>query len=60
MILEITKQTGILITMKIVWVLDVKKVAYELSCPFAKVGAPQADNDSSKGVYDVIFETVLS
>ena len=30
------------------WVLDVKKVAYELSGPFAKVGAPQADNDSSK------------
>ena len=28
-------------------VLDVKKVANELSGPFAKVGAPQADNDSS-------------
>ena len=26
--------------------MDVKKVANELSGPFAKVGAPQADNDS--------------
>ena len=34
--------------MNIVWVLDVKKKAYEqLSCPFAKVRAPQTDNDSS-------------
>ena len=33
--------------MRIVWVLYVKKVAYELNGPFAKVGAPQADNDSS-------------
>ena len=33
--------------MKIVWVSDVKKVAYELPGPFAKVEAPQADNDSS-------------
>ena len=47
MILEITKQRVILITMRIVWVLDVKKVVYELSGPFARVGAPQADNDSS-------------
>ena len=30
-----------------VWVLDGKKVAFELSDPFAKVEAPQADNDSS-------------
>ena len=27
--------------------LDVMKVAYELSGPFAEVGAPQADNGSS-------------
>ena len=33
--------------MRIVWVLNVKKAAYELSGPVAKVGAPQADNDSS-------------
>ena len=26
--------------------MDVKKVAYELSAPFSKAGAPQADNDS--------------
>ena len=33
--------------MNIVWALDVKKVAYELPGPFAKVGTPQADNGSS-------------
>ena len=32
---------------KIVWVLDVDEVAYEMSSHFAKVGAQQADNDSS-------------
>ena len=37
-----------MITMGIVWVLDIKKVAYELSGPFAKVGPPQADNGSNK------------
>ena len=36
-----------MITMRIVWVLDVKKVANELSSPFAKVGAPRSDNDNS-------------
>ena len=36
-----------MITMRIVWVLDVKKVANELSDPSGKVGALQADNDSS-------------
>ena len=46
-ILEITKQIVIKITMKIVRVLDVKKVVYDLSGPFAKIGAPEADNDSS-------------
>ena len=33
--------------MRIVWVLDVKRVSNELSGPLAKVGASQADNDSS-------------
>ena len=33
--------------MRNVWVLDVEKEVYELSGPFAKVGAPQADNDDS-------------
>ena len=47
MILEIMKQRVIRTIMRIVWVLDVKKVANELSGPFAKAGAPQADNDSS-------------
>ena len=37
-----------MIKMRIVSVLDVKKVAYRMSGPFAKVWAPQADNDSSK------------
>ena len=32
-------------TNKVVWVFDVKKLAYELSGIFAKVGVPQADND---------------
>ena len=27
--------------------MDVKKIAYELSGPFAKVGAPKADKDIS-------------
>ena len=35
------------VTMCIVLVLDVKKVAYELSVAFAKVEDPPADNDSS-------------
>ena len=33
--------------MRIVWISDIKKVANELSGLFAKVSAPQADNDSS-------------
>ena len=40
MILKMTKQRVVLITMRIVWVLDVKKVANELS-------GPQADNENS-------------
>ena len=36
-----------MITMRIVWVLDVKKVGNELSGPFVKFGAPQAHNESS-------------
>ena len=36
-----------MITKRILWVLGVKKVAYKLSGPFAKIGAPQADNDSN-------------
>ena len=47
MILEITEQKVIMITLRIVCVLSVKKVANELSGSFAKVGAPQADNNSS-------------
>ena len=35
-----------MITMGIVWVLDVKRVAFELSGSYAKVELPQADNDS--------------
>ena len=45
--MEITKQRVIIMTMKTVLVLEFKKVAYELSGPFVKVGAPQAENDSS-------------
>ena len=37
-----------MINMRNVWVLDVKKVAYEMSGPFLKIGAPQADIDSIK------------
>ena len=48
MILEITKQSVIVIYMWNVWVLDVKIVANEMSGPFTKVGAQQADNDSGK------------
>ena len=47
MILEITKQKLIMITMCIVWVFDVKKIENELSGPFAEVGAPQSDNYSN-------------
>ena len=47
MIMEVTKQRMIIIIIRIVRVLDVKEVAYELSGPFSKVGASQADNDSS-------------
>ena len=45
-VLDITKQGAMMITMRIVLVLGVKKVAFELSVPFATVGAQQADNDS--------------
>ena len=45
-ILEITKDGVIMITMKTVWILNVKKVSNELSGPFAKVRALQADKDS--------------
>ena len=37
MILKIAKQRVIKITTSIVWVLDVEKVAYELSGHFAKI-----------------------
>ena len=47
MILKVTKQRAIMISMRIVWVLDVMKVTYELSGPSTKVGAPLADIDSS-------------
>ena len=36
-----------------------QKVAYELSCPFPKVGAPQADNDS-KNTSDFFLQKRLS
>ena len=36
-----------MITGRIVWVSDVKKVVYEPTDPFAKFEAPQADNDST-------------
>ena len=52
------KQTVIRINMNIVCVLDVKKVAYELFCLFAKLGALQADNDSCnppKNVHKNVF-----
>ena len=39
MIMEVTKQRMIIIIIRIVRVLDVKEVAYELSGPFSKVGA---------------------
>ena len=58
MILEITKQRGVMIAMRFVWVLDDKKVTYELSGPIAKVGAPEADNDSSnppENVHKMVF-----
>ena len=32
--------------MRSLWVLNVKKLAYEMSGPVAKVEAPQAGNDS--------------
>ena len=46
MILEMTKQRVIMINMRIVWLFDIKKIAYELTGSFAKVRAPQADKDS--------------
>ena len=46
-ILEKTKQRVAILTLRIVRVLHVHKVADELSDPFANVGAQQADNDSS-------------
>ena len=47
MILEITKRRVIMKTKRIIQILVVKKVTYELTGPVAKIGAPQADNDSS-------------
>ena len=62
MILKITEQRKIIIIMRIVWALDFKKEAYELSGPFVKVETPQADYDSSntpeffqKNVFFFIF-----
>ena len=46
-IVEITTLRVIMLTLWVGRVLDVKKVAYELSGPCAKVGAPQGDSDSS-------------
>ena len=57
MILEITKQSVIMITMRIMWVFDVNKVAYELFGDFAKVGAPQPDSDS-KNPQEIFHENV--
>ena len=47
MIMGMTIQGVILITMRNVRVLEAKKLAYELSGLFDKVAGPQADNDSS-------------
>ena len=47
MIQEITKQRVIMITMSIMGVFEVKKVGYEMSGHFAKVGAPQAQADNN-------------
>ena len=43
MILELTKQAVIMIT----GVLDVKKVAHDLSGPLVEIGASEANNKSS-------------
>ena len=56
--LEITKQGVIMITIWIVWALEVNKLAYQLSDFFAKVGTPQAHNDSRnlpKNIHKNIF-----
>ena len=47
MVLEVTKQKVIMITTRIVWVLDVMNVAYELSVPSAKVWVSRADKDNN-------------
>ena len=44
---EKTKQRVMRIAVRIVRVMNVKKVSNELSGPFAKVGALESDNDSS-------------
>ena len=61
-ILGISKQRALMIPMKIVCVLAVNKVSYDLSGPFAKFGASQADNDTSnppdffhKNIFLIIF-----
>ena len=47
MFLEKTKQGVIMLTMRMVCVLDVKKMVYELSGAVVKFGTSQTDNDSS-------------
>ena len=42
--------------MRIVCVLNVRKVAYEMSGRFAEVRAPQADNDSSNPTENFLVE----
>ena len=59
MILELAKQKVIMATMRNVCVLDVKKIANEQSVSFAKVGAPQADIDSSNSP-DFFFTKTFS
>ena len=59
MILEVTKQTVIMIAKRNVLVMDVKIVAFELSDPFAKVGAQQADNGNSSSPPEVFHTSVF-
>ena len=47
-ILEIKKHGVKTIPMRVKWILDIKNAAYELPSNFAKVGAPQEDNDSNR------------
>ena len=48
--------------MRVVWVLDVKKVAFQQSGPLTKIQSPQADKDRSKlpeNVYKKTFNSLI-